>query len=297
MKIGLLQMKVLPDQPEENRRTVARLVQEAAEQGCDVAVLPETWNTGFFPRQRMAELAEEDGGASRALLAELAARYQMNLVGGSLVTRREEGRAEEASAICVGGSKATHNQTEENPSCKPLFYNTAYVFDRQGRQLARYDKVHGFSLAGENQFFQPGQALCTFRLDGIPAGLILCYDLRFGELARSLVLQGIQLLFVPAQWPFPRQEHWRILNQARAIENQLYVACVNGCGDYGGVVSCGSSMLVDPLGQVVCQAGTEEQMVCGEADFSQVARVRAQIPVFQDRRPEVYRLECPSGCS
>lgn len=278
MRIGLLQMDVKPDQPEKNRRIAARLVQEAAAQGCDVAVLPETWNTGFFPRARLEELAEKDGGESRAMLAELAARYQMNLVGGSLVTCRDRGRAEEA------------DQPKTPPLCEPAFYNTAYVFDRQGRQLAQYDKIHGFSLAGENRVFQPGQTLCTFRLDGVLAGLILCYDLRFGELARSLALQGIELLFVPAQWPFPRQEHWRILNQARAIENQLYVACVNGCGAYSGSVSCGSSMLVDPLGRVICQAGTQEQVVWGEADFSQVSQIREQIPVFRDRRPEIYRL-------
>lgn len=292
MRIGLLQMDVKPDQPAENRRIVEQLVGEAAAQHCDVAVLPETWNTGFFPRERMEELAEEEGGESRALLAELAARYQMNLVGGSLVIRRDGGRTEEeASVIGRGNGRAGTGQPGTPPRWKPYFYNTAYVFDRQGRQLAQYDKIHGFSLAEENRFFQPGQALCTFKLDGIPAGLILCYDLRFGELARSLALQGIKLLFVPAQWPFSRQEHWRILNQARAIENQLYVACVNGCGAYGSAVSCGSSMLVDPLGQVVCQAGTIEQVVWGEADFSLVSRVRAQIPVFQDRRPQVYRLD------
>ena len=262
MKLSLLQMDVQLGRPEENRRKAASLVAQAAGQGADVAVLPETWNLGFFPKENLAGLAEPDGGESRALLSSLAAQHHINLVGGSLVTRRGD-----------------------------RVYNTAYVFDREGRQVARYDKIHGFSPSGEHAYFQHGDRLCTFSLDGVKMGIIICYDLRFCELARSLALQGIQLLFVPAQWPHPRLGHWQILNQARAIENQMYVACVNGCGRAGELSFCGHSMLVDPLGRVAVQAGEEEAVLTGTADFSQLEDIRSRINVFRDRRPALYRLD------
>lgn len=262
MKLALLQMEVQLGRPEENRKKAADLVARAADQGADVAVLPETWNLGFFPKENLAELAEPDGGESRALLSDLAACRRIHIVGGSLVTRR--------------GDKV---------------FNTAYVFDRAGKQLARYDKIHGFSPSGEDEYFHHGDRLCTFSLDGVKMGLIICYDLRFCELARSLALQGIQMLFVPAQWPHPRLDHWQILNQARAIENQMYVTCVNGCGRAGALSFCGHSMLIDPLGRVEVQAGEEEAVLTGTADFSQLEDVRSRINVFRDRRPSVYRLD------
>lgn len=260
MKLALVQMGVRLGEPAFNRSMAAERIQQAAEGGADTVVLPETWNLGFFPGEDLERLAEEEGGESRALLSRLAARFGINLVGGSLITKR------------MG-----------------KVYNTAYVMDRSGAQIAAYDKIHSFSPSGEHRHFHPGDQLCTFRLDGVVAGLVICYDLRFGELARLLALQGAQILFVPAQWPGVRLEHWAILNRARAVENQVFVAGVNGCGAAGALRYGGGSLLVDPLGEVLAEGGEEDAVLFGEADFSRTRAIRDAIPVFRDRRPALYR--------
>ena len=105
--------------------------------------------------------------------------------------------------------------------------NTAYVFDRQGARLAAYDKTHLFTPMGEHEHYAAGDHLTTFSLDGHKCGLLICYDLRFPELFRTLALQGVELLLLPAQWPAARRYHWETLTAARAIENQLFLAACN----------------------------------------------------------------------
>ena len=261
MKIALVQMNIQLADAEANRITAERLIREAAEGGADTLVLPETWNLGFFPKERLAELAETPAGESKKLLAELAKEYGVNIVGGSLVTRR--------------GNRV---------------YNRALVIGRDGKEIASYDKIHLFSPSGEQDYFTAGSQICTFELDGISAGLITCYDLRFAELVRSLALRGIKILFVPAAWPHPRLSHWQILNRARAIENQVYVACVNGCGVADELDFCGHSMVIDPLGEILAEAEEDEGIFAAEVDFTSMDEIRANINVFRDRRPGVYDL-------
>ncbi|NCB32118.1 MAG: carbon-nitrogen family hydrolase, partial [Clostridia bacterium] len=171
-------------------------------------------------------------------------------------------------------------------------HNTALVFDRQGVCLARYDKTHLFSPMGEHEFFQPGNSLCTFRLDGVLCGLLICYDIRFPELARSLALQGMEVLFLPAQWPKQRVPHLSLLCEARAVENQMFVACCNSCGsDASGTHFGGHSCAIDPWGKVLARAGGDPCFLSADCDLSIVAGIRGSINVFQDRRPEVYRLD------
>jgi len=96
------------------------------------------------------------------------------------------------------------------------------------------------------------------------------------------------MLFVPAQWPNPRLHHWKTLLTARAIENQMYVIACNRMGTSGDSVFFGHSMVIDPWGEIVIEAGDEEAVLRGEIDLSLVDKVRSTIPVFQDRRPDQY---------
>ncbi len=262
MRIALLQIEVVLGDASANRQKVEKLVKQASETGVDTIVLPETWNLGFFPRENLLDLAEWQGGESRKLLSWLAAKYRVNLIGGSIITRKQDG-----------------------------IYNTAYVMDRSGAQVAEYDKIHCFSPSQEHMYFQHGSRICTFQLDGVTAGLIICYDLRFCELVRTAALQGVQILFVPAQWPDPRLEHWQVLNRARAIENQIYVACVNGCGRADQLQFCGHSMLIDPFGEVLVECSRQEEIAYGQADFDKITDIRNNINVFRDRRPELYYFD------
>lgn len=226
MKTTCIQMDMLFAQPEENFAKAKRLIREAMASGPDVVVLPETWNTGFFPKERLSELAERDCARVKRELGGVAAELGVNLVAGSVAN--------------VRGGKV---------------YNTACVFDRAGNCVAEYDKTHLFTPMGEHAYFTPGDHLCRFRLDGHDCGLVICYDIRFPELTRTLAVQGMDMLFVVSQWPAARIGHLRALTVARAIENQAFVICCNSCGDAGETHYGGASAIIDPWGSCSPPAG------------------------------------------
>jgi len=124
---------------------------------------------------------------------------------------------------------------------------------------------------------------------------MICYDLRFPELARTLALLGAQALFMPAHWPAPRLNHWRILNIARAIENQFYVLACNRVGikpdAVGDIHFFGHSLVIGPWGEVQAEGGEKEEIIFADIDFALVAEVRRRIPAFQDRSPQSYRMQ------
>lgn len=260
MKIACVQMDMKLGAPEENFAKAARLIEEAMESAPDVLVLPETWNTGFFPRENLADLCDRDCTRVKAQIGALARKFRVNIVAGSVANVRD-GKV----------------------------YNTACVFDREGSCIGSYDKTHLFSPMGEDRFFTAGDHLCRFTLDGVNCGIIICYDLRFPELSRSLALQGLDMLFVVSQWPEVRIPHLQTLTAARAIENQVFLVCCNSCGNAGSTRYGGKSSILDPLGNPIAQAGEHQQILIGDCDLQILTSIRGSIPVFRDRRPELYR--------
>ncbi len=282
MKVTCIQMDMQLGKPKENFQHAEALIAEAAKGQPDVIVLPETWNTGFFPRENLAALADEDGRQVKARIGALAKQYGVNIVAGSVANRKETGHSE----------KDCHDQSANwSRNDRIGIYNTAYVFDRSGSVVAEYDKTHLFTPSGEHEFFQKGQSLCRFSLDGIACALIICYDIRFPELTRSLTVQGVDLLFCVAQWPNVRTAHLLALSKARAIENQMFLVCCNSCGTAGKTTCGGNSSIHDPWGECLAQAGEHEQFLTAELDFSIVQGIRSSINVFRDRRPELYSVD------
>lgn len=261
MKISCVQMDVIPSRPDINFPRVAELIEEAAAQKPDVIVLPESWDISFLPRNATPELYS--GSYQRALevVGGLAKKHAVNIVAGS-VTRAE-------------GEKR---------------YNTCCVFDRQGALIASYDKTHLFSHAGEDKRYEKGDHLCTFTLDGVRCGVIICYDLRFPELTRTMCLEGMDVLFAVAQWPGMRTGLMRSLVAGRAAENQIYAVCCDACGTAGPKVCGGDSLIVDPMGTVLSSADVTETIITADCDITILETIRNSIPVFRDRRPELYRL-------
>lgn len=172
MRLSVIQMDMRLGESAYNFAHAEALLRRAAAEGADTALLPETWNTGFFPADHLPERSDRGGEAVKALCAPLARELNMNIVAGSVSDRR-------------GGR----------------VYNTAYVFDRQGACLAAYDKTHLFTPMGEHEHYAAGDHLTTFSLDGHKCGLLICYDLRFPELFRTLALQGVELLLLPRSGP------------------------------------------------------------------------------------------------
>ena len=260
MKITAVQMDMKLDLPQENFARAETLIRRAAAEKPDVILLPETWNTGFRPRAGIALLCDDGGMETKLRIGALAREYGINIVAGSV------------STLCDG-----------------QIYNTAYVFDRTGACIAQYNKTHLFSYQSEDNFYTPGDSLCTFSLDGVPCGLVICYDIRFPEFVRTLALRGIEVLFVPAQWPAVRRYPWETLLAARAIENQLFVAACNSCASD---TQCGgSSRILDPLGAVLAAADDSETIISATIDPRIAADTRTKITVYRDRRPELYRIK------
>ncbi|MBR0328062.1 MAG: carbon-nitrogen family hydrolase, partial [Selenomonadaceae bacterium] len=178
---------------------------------------------------------------------------------------------------------------------KSKIYNTCYVFDRTGANIATYEKTHLFSPAGENADFTPGSSLATFSIDGIKCGIIICYDLRFPELVRQLALQDISILFVAAAWPVERIQHWDTLLRARAIENQFFVVAANGISSHLGDAMHlgGGSAIYDPWGSLLAQGSTDNldgEILHANLQPGMISQIRSDISIFKDRRPELYKL-------
>ena len=259
MKVSCLQMNMKLGCPEENFAHAELLICNAMKDNSDVLVLPETWNTGFFSKENLAELSCKDGDEVKSHIGTLAKQYGVNIVAGS-VSNVRDGKV----------------------------FNTAMVFDRGGECIAEYDKTHLFTPMGEDDYFTGGDHLCSFTLDGVKCGIIICYDIRFPELTRSLALQGLDMLFVLSQWPKERIFHLRTLTAARAIENQMFVVCCNSCGTAGKTVYGGNSAIIEPFGKTLALAGKNEEIISAICDMQILSDIRGSIPVFRDRRPELY---------
>ncbi len=260
MKVACLQMDVLPSQPEQNFSHAAKLICDAMAQQPDVVVLPESWDISFLPRNATESLYE--GNFCRAVreIGTLAKKHNVNIVAGS-VTHLQDGKR----------------------------YNTCCVFDRQGNLVATYDKTHLFSHAGEDKRYEKGDHICTFLLDGIPCGVIICYDVRFPELTRTMALEGMDVLFVVCQWPKARIGMMQALCAARAMENQMFVVCCDACGTAGEKVCGGGSAVFSPSGRALAEAGDAEEIITAECDPQKLQGLRESFPVFRDRRPELYK--------
>jgi omega-amidase len=170
----------------------------------------------------------------------------------------------------------------------PYPKNTAVAIGNDGSILSKYSKIHLFSPAKEDEYFIPGIDLGIFPLGPLTCGLAICYDLRFPELFRIYAQKGVNVVFVPAAWPVSRIRHWELFVQARAAENQMYVIGVNTTGTTPVDRYSGSSIAVDPYGNVISRANEAEQLLFMDLDPAEVPRARAALPVEKDHKDALY---------
>ncbi len=259
LRISLGQMRIKLARVEDNLEKAERMIAGAAADESQLILLPELWSTGY-DLENAGDYADPLGAGMFAQLSN-SARERSIAVFGSILERRGD-----------------------------QYLNCAAYYDAEGGLAGVYRKIHLFRLFDEHLWLGEGDAPATMDLPWGAAGLSICYDLRFPELFRRYAVEhGAKLILICAEWPLVRVEHWRTLLIARAIENQCYVAATNSCGDTGGAVFAGHSMIVDPWGKVLVEAGEEECLLPAEIDLDEVDRVRSAIPVFEDRRPDAYR--------
>ncbi|MBX6394894.1 MAG: carbon-nitrogen family hydrolase [Alicyclobacillaceae bacterium] len=260
MRIALCQMEVVQGDRAGNRQRAEEMIREAASAGAEVVVLPEMWTCGY-DFSRLSEHAEEVDGQTAKLLQQWARRYRVWLVGGSFPVTFAEGVS-----------------------------NTSLTFSPDGTLVNLYRKLHLIGLMQEDRYLKPGNSCSTFALGSQRAGVMICYDLRFPELARTYALEGASVVFIPAEWPVQRADHWKALITARAIENQMFVVGVNMTGHNDQDRFAGGSLAVDPWGQVVAEGGSEAAVLYADLDFRLVTEIRSRMPVLKDRRPQAYRV-------
>lgn len=257
LRLSCIQPDIVLGQKEENLSKFSRML-DRTPPGLDVVCLPELFATGYL-LSKAAELAEKIPGPITDYLGREALKHGVNIVGGSMLEEGDDG-----------------------------FYNSSVSFDRSGKIVGRYRKTHLFSLFEEPRFLKPGEEITPFQLDTAKIGVMICYDLRFPEVARKLALGGAQILFVPSEFPEPRIDHWKHLLIARAVENQIFVVGVNRVGADDNAKFFGHSLVVDPWGEVIAEAGEAEEVLAEEIDLTQIEEVRQKLPAFYDRRPEIY---------
>jgi predicted amidohydrolase len=252
MRVHVIQLAYGDDEsPEQRTARVADLVR--AQRGADLVVLPELWPQGGFCYDRWEEQAQGLDGPVVEAMRDAARELGATLHMGSLVERDEAGR----------------------------LFNTSVLLGADGDLLTTYRKVHLFGFGeGEPKLMTPGDGPVV--LDTL--GLATCYDLRFPEMFRALLDRGAEVVLMPAAWPAQRVQHWRLLARARAVENQSYVVACNTAGTHAGVPMGGHSMVVDPWGERVAEAGEAEEVLVVDLDPTLVRRTRESFPVLADRR-------------
>ena len=235
-----------------------------AEAGADLVVLPELWSAGGFSYREWPSRSQDVSGSVVSALA---------------------GAARDAGVWLHGGSIAEHPATgETGPEGKSL-WNTSVLIAPDGSVVATYRKIHRFGFAGgEPRLMEAGEDIVVTDIAGVCAGLSTCYDLRFPELYRAQVDRGAKVFVIPAAWPEARVDAWSLLLRARAIEDQCFVIGCNTAGTHADTAMGGHSAVIAPTGEVLAEAGSDQEVLRVDIDPVAVDEFRDAFPVLRDRR-------------
>ncbi len=254
MEISAIQMQVIEDDKDSAIDSAVRLIRQCRDS--DLIILPELWNIGFMSFDRYTSDAETENGKTLSAMKEMA---------------------KETGAYLHTGSFPLTSDGE--------YYNASFLLSPEGEVLAGYRKIHLFAFnSRENEILSPGEKACTVETPLGHIGLATCFDLRFPELFRNMVDKGVEIFLVCSAWPYPRLEHWLILNRARAIENQCIVVSANSAGINRGVTFTGHSMIIDPWGTVLAGCGDEETIARTRIDAGVVKDARNRFPGLASRK-------------
>lgn len=254
MKVASIQLSISgAGSKAETVERALRMMDDCA--GCDLILLPELWNIGFFAFDKYVSESEPIDGPTASAVGRKARELGAWVFSGSFVEAR-------------GGK----------------FYNTSILFDRTGKNVAAYRKIHLFTYKSrEAEILTPGGELTVADTEFGAVGLSSCYDLRFPEMYRMMMDMGAEIFLVTAGWPYPRLEAWEIFNRARAAENVCFLISCNSAGRQAGLTALGHSKVVDPFGTVIADSDFRETIVRAEIDAGAVKKIRADFPVLNDR--------------
>lgn len=255
MKIGLAQMNIIWEEIEENKQKAEEFCRQARQRGVDILVFPEMTLTGFS--MNVAKTTRDWEG-QKAFFCRLSAQYELTIVFGYPARQGEK------------------------------YYNHLGIA-AEGKEQMDYIKIHPFSYGEESRYFEGGYRIERMPYQDTVLGGFICYDLRFPEVFQMSSASS-EIIFVIANWPETRIDHWDVLLPARAIENQCYIVAVNRTGEGGGLSYNGHSAVYAPTGERKNVLSEKEELLLVEFDPKEVQICREQFPTKKDRREELYRF-------
>lgn len=270
IKVAAIQIPTVTDKM-QNVRTAGIYLEKIKDEKPDFVILPEMFCCPY-QTQNFPVYAEEEGGPVWQQLSEYAKQYGIYLIGGSMPEKDAEGKV----------------------------YNTSYIFDRQGKQIGKHRKVHLFDIdVTGGQTFKESDTLTAGDHDTVfdtefgRMGVMLCFDIRFPELARMMVNDGAKAIFVPAAFNMTTgPAHWELSFRTRALDNQIYmIGCAPMRDESAGYISWGHSIVTDPWGRVIDMLDEKEGVLLTELDLDYEEQVREELPLLKSRRKDMYRLE------
>ena len=259
--VATVQMKPEPGQMEDNLIKMSEFISRiATEQPVDLIVFPELITTGYEMGPRFPDMAQRIPGPTVNLIAQRASEFGVHVAFGMVSKEKVES----------------------------ILYNTAVLIGPDGDLIGQYHKMH---LQGEERIaFRPGYRLNCFETSFGVVGMIIGWDLAFPEAARSLALEGAELLVVCANWEQPHNDEWRVYLLARAYENRFFVAAANRVGEEPSYTFCGQSGIVGPDGKVYASVDEPtEGYALARIDLDEVRQQREETQMLQCRQPSAYR--------
>jgi len=262
MRLALIQMNSRTAARDENVTRACAFIDEAARQQANLVVLPEFFNVEYFPQYRdyrYMDYAEPEDGYTQTRIAEKARQHGIHIVSTIFEMARPG-----------------------------LYYDTAMLIDPEGRIVGKYRKVHPAAyLSLEKIYFRGGSSFPVFRIGDWTIGFSICYDNLFPESCRCVALNGAELIIAP--YATPVSDPWENFLSTRALENGVFLGVCNHVGQEGDWRMSGKSMIINPQGKILVQAGGgDEQIIRADIDRETVVQARRTFFLFRDRRPDAY---------
>lgn len=260
VSIAMLQMSSTVGDVEANLVKVEQIVSAQLPKNVSTLVLPEVWTVGWSCSDFVNSAQNVDDSEVIRFLSNLAKVYDINIIGGSYIAKKDN-----------------------------RYFNTCPVINRKGELVALYDKMHLYSYYGcdEGSYITKGDSLCLVELDGVKYGLSICYDIRFPELYRAYAKAGADVLINCAAWGSKKAVAWEMMTKSRAIENQCYMVALTQSGAINDCDSnLGQSRIIDFQGDEIASIMEGEGIVCGAINLSLLYNYRKKAPTLDDIRDD-----------
>ena len=270
IKLALCQMNVIDDK-EENIIRATAMIKEAANKDSDFIVLPEMFNCPYSNEKFIEYAEEETESLTLSRISKLAGEHEVYILAGSIPEKENE-----------------------------RLYNTSYLFDRTGSIIAKHRKMHLFDIDvkgkiyfKESDVLTAGNEFSLAQTEFGKIGIGICYDIRFPELARIMVENGALILFYPGAFNLTTgPAHWELLFKARALDNQVYcVGVAPALNEDASYHSYGHSIITNPWGDVIAEAGKKEELIIKEIDLSEIKKIREELPLLKNKREDLYEIK------